>query len=202
MLADPTKYSNAQLYDAGTQAFTMNQFAPAVKLMTAAQTSNPWLRPGLYNAANVYWKAGDFDEMASTSRKLTQIDPNNPDEYQLLALAYQGKAKATKDPKLVKAYNDSLNAAFAASEKVKVEGDLRLLRRIGDGRTEAGLTGSFENLDTVPHKGTIKIEFVNVSGAPVSSGTPEFTLAPKEKKTFSVTGDGAGIVAYRYDPII
>ena len=49
------------------------------------------------------------------------VDPNNPDEYQLLALAYQGKSKATKDPKIVKAYNDSLNAAFAAGEKIKVK---------------------------------------------------------------------------------
>ena len=61
----------------------------------------PMAASGLYNAANVYWKAGDFDRMLLTSKKLTQIDPNNPDEYQLLALAYQGKAKATKDPKIV-----------------------------------------------------------------------------------------------------
>lgn len=201
MLADPSKYSDGQLYDAGTQAFTMNQFAPAVKLMNAAQASNPWLRPGLYNAANVYWKAGDFDKMLSTSKKLTQIDPNNPDEYQLLALAYQGKSKATKDPKLVKAYNDSLNAAFAASEKVKVKVTFDTFTGSATGAAKPAVTGSFENLDTAPHKGTMKVDFVNASGTPVSSGTAEFTLAPKEKKAFTVQGDGTGVVAYKYDPI-
>jgi tetratricopeptide (TPR) repeat protein len=199
MLATPANYTSAQLYDAGTQAFTTNQFVPAVKLMNAAQLKNPWLRPGLYNAANVYWKAGDFDRMLATSKKLTQIDPNNPDEYQLLALAYQGKSKATKDPKIVKAYNDSLNAAFAASEKVKVKVTFDAFAM---GSAKPALTGTLENLSDAPQKGTLKVQFVNDSGASVSTQTTEFTLGPKEKKPFSVTGDGAGIVAYKYDPIL
>jgi tetratricopeptide (TPR) repeat protein len=199
MLATPANYTSAQLYDAGTQAFTANQFAPAVKLMDAAQLKNPWLRPGLYNAANVYWKAGDFDRMLATSKKLTQIDPNNPDEYQLLALAYQGKSKATKDPKMVKAYNDSLNAAFAASEKVKVK---VTFDGFAMGSAKPALSGSLENLSDAPQKGTLKVQFVNDSGIPVSTQTTEFTLGPKEKKPFSVTGDGAGIVAYKYAPIL
>ncbi|MEP7065146.1 MAG: hypothetical protein ABI889_03860 [Gemmatimonadota bacterium] len=198
MLATPANYSSAQLYDAGTQAFTANQFAPAVKLMNAAQQKNPWLRPGLYNAANVYWKAGDFDHMLETSKKLTQIDPNNPDEYQLLALAYQGKSKATKDPKVVKAYNDSLNAAFATSQKIKVK---VTFDAFAVGSPKPALSGSVENISDAPQKGTLKVQFVNEAGTAVSTQTTDFTLAPKEKKPFSVAGDGAGIVAYKYDPL-
>jgi tetratricopeptide (TPR) repeat protein len=198
MLATPANYTAAQLYDAGTQAFTTNQFAPAVKLMDAAQQKNGWLRPGLYNAANVYWKAGDFDRMLSTSKKLTQLDPNNPDEYQLLALAYQGKAKATKDPKVVRAYNDSLNAAFAASEKVKVK---VTFDNFAMGAAKPVLSGNVENLSDAPQKGTLKVQFLNESGAPVGTQSTDFALAPKEKKPFSVTADAAGAVAYRYDPI-
>jgi tetratricopeptide (TPR) repeat protein len=201
MIATPASYTDAQLYDAGTQAFTMNQFVPATKLMNAAQLKNPWLRPGLYNAANVYWKAGDFDRMLLTSKKLTQIDPNNPDEYQLLALAYQGKAKAAKaakDLKLEKAYNDSLNAAFASSEKVKVK---VTFEQFNIGSAKPVLSGNLENLSDTPQKGTLKMQFINASGLPVSTQTQEFSLAPKEKKPFSLTGDGAGIIGYRYDPI-
>ena len=197
MLANPAAYSDAQLYDAGTQAFTMNQPAAATKLMDAAQKANPWLRPGLYNAANVYWKAGDFDRMLAASKKLTAIDPNNPDEYQLLALAYQGKSKATKDPKIVKAYNDSLNVAFAASEKVKAKVTFESFAK-GD---KPVLKGAIENIGTTPQKGTLKLQFVNASGAPVTTQTVDFALAPKEKMPFSLTGDGAAIVAYKYDPI-
>ncbi len=198
MLANPAGYTDAQLYDAGTQAFTMNQPAAATKLMDAAQKANPWLRPGLYNAANVYWKAGDFDRMLATSKKLTTIDPNNPDEYQLLALAYQGKSKATKDPKVVKAYNDSLNVAFAASEKVKAK---VTFESFAPGSPKPTLKGSIENISNTPQKGTLKLQFVNLSGAPVTTQNVDFSLAPKEKMPFSLTGDGAGIVAYRYDPI-
>jgi tetratricopeptide (TPR) repeat protein len=198
MLATPANYTDAQLYDAGTQAFTMNQFGPATKLMDAAQLKNPWLRPGLYNAANVYWKSGDFDRMLATSKRLTQIDPNNPDEYQLLALAYQGKSKATKDPKIVKAYNDSLNAAFASSEKVKVK---VTFTSFAVGSPKPALSGSLENLSDAPQKGTLTLKFVNIGGAPVSTQTTEFSLGPKEKKPFSVQGDAAGIVGYKYDPI-
>ena len=198
MLANPAGYTDAQLYDAGTQAFTMNQPAAATKLMDAAQKSNPWLRPGLYNAANVYWKAGDFDRMLAASKKLTTIDPNNPDEYQLLALAYQGKSKASKDPKIVKAYNDSLNVAFAASEKVKAK---VTFESFATGSPKPALKGSIENISNTPQKGTLKLQFLNLSGAPVTTQNVDFSLAPKEKMPFALTGDGAGIVAYRYDPI-
>jgi tetratricopeptide (TPR) repeat protein len=198
MLANPSGYTDAQLYDAGTQAFTMNQPAAATKLMDAAQKANPWLRPGLYNAANVYWKAGDFDRMLAASKKLTSIDPNNPDEYQLLALAYQGKSKATKDPKIVKAYNDSLNVAFAASEKVKAKVTFESFA-VGSGKP--ALKGSIENIGTTPQKGTLKLQFVNISGAPVTTQSVDYSLAPKEKMPFSLTGEGAGIVGYKYDPI-
>ncbi|MEO6211421.1 MAG: hypothetical protein ABIQ10_15035 [Gemmatimonadaceae bacterium] len=201
MLANPASYSDAQLYDAGTQAFTMNQPAAATKLMDVAQKSNPWLRPGMYNAANVYWKAGDFDRMLAASKKLTAMDPNNPDEYQLLALAYQGKAKAAKAAKDLtaeKAYNDSLNVAFAASEKVKTK---VTFEQFAMGSGKPTLKGTIENIGTTPQKGTLKLQFVNLSGAPLSTQTVDFSLAPKEKMPFSLTGDGNGIVGYRYDPI-
>ncbi|MBA2685677.1 MAG: hypothetical protein H0U66_14425 [Gemmatimonadaceae bacterium] len=198
MLANPAGYSDAQLYDAGTQAFTMNQPAAATKLMDAAMKSNPWLRPGVYNAANVYWKAGDFDRMLAASKKLTAMDPNNPDEYQLLALAYQGKSKATKDPKIVKAYNDSLNVAFAASEKVKTKVTFESFAK-GDGKP--ALKGTIENIGTTPQKGTLKVSFVNLSGVPVATQNVDFSLAPKEKLPFNLTGEGAAIVGYKYDPI-
>ncbi len=199
MLADPSKYTDAQLYDAGTQAFTANQLPVASKLMDAAQSVNPWLRPGLYNAANVYWKAGQWDKMLTTAKRLTSIDPDNPDEYQLLALAYQGKAKATKDPKLVRAYNDSLNVAFAASEKVPVKVTFETFN--GGGTAARTLTGTVENLGAAAKNVTLTVDFLDVYGAVINSQTTTVSLAPKEKKPFSVTGAGASIIAYKYHPI-
>lgn len=199
MLADPSKYTDAQLFDAGTQAFTANQLPVASKLMDAAQAVNPWLRPGLYNAANVYWKAGQWDKMLTTAKRLTSIDPDNPDEYQLLALAYQGKAKGNKDPKIVRAYNDSLNVAFAASEKVPVKVAFETFN--GGGTAARTLTGTVENLGAAAKNVTLKVDFLDAKGAVINSQTTTVSLAPKEKKPFSVTGAGASIAAYKYDPI-
>lgn len=199
MLANPSKYTDAQLYDAGTQAFTANQLPIASKLMDAAQTLNPWLRPGLYNAANVYWKSAEWDKMLATAKRLTTIDPNNPDEFQLLALAYQGLAKKSKDPKLVRAYNDSLNVAFAASEKVPVRVTFESFN--GGGTPKRTLAGTVENLSPAAKNVTLKVDFLDAKGAVVNSQTTTVSVAPKEKKPFTVEGDGEAIAAYRYAPI-
>jgi tetratricopeptide (TPR) repeat protein len=199
MLANPAKYTDGQLYDAGTQAFTANQLPVATKLMDAAQNANPWLRPGLYNAANVYWKSVQWSKMLSTAKRLTLIDPNNPDEYQLLALAYQGLSKGSKDPKVVRAYNDSLNVAFAASEKVSVRVNMEAFN--GAGSSNRTLTGTVENLGAAPKNVTLKVDFLDAKGAVVTSQTATLSVAPKEKKPFSLTGAGEGIAAYKYDPI-
>jgi len=45
------------------------------------------------------------------------------------------------------------------------------------------------------------MQFVNISGAPVTSQNVDYSLAPKEKMPFSLTAEGAGIVGYKYDPI-
>jgi len=98
----------------------------------------------------------------------------------------------------VRAYNDSLNTAFAASEKVKVKVTFDAFAM---GSAKPVLSGALENLSDAPQKGTLKVTFLNEAGAPVTTATTDFSLAPKEKKPFSVTGEGAGIVAYKYDPI-
>jgi tetratricopeptide (TPR) repeat protein len=199
MLANPGKYTDAQLYDAGTQAFTSNQQDRASKLMDVAQTVNPWLRQGLYNAANIYWKNGQFDKMRAAAHRLTEIDPNNPDNFQLLALSYQGLAKATKDPKVVKAYNDSLNTAFAANEKVPVRVSFEQFG--GAGSAKRTVTGTLENLTAAPKAATLKLDFIDLKGVVVSSQSTTVQLGPKEKKAFTLTGDGATIVGYKYTPI-
>lgn len=198
MLANPGAYTDGQLYDAGTQAFTMNQLPTAVKLMMAAQKSNPWYRAGLYNAANVYWKAGDIDRMLATSKTLTTLDPNNPDNFQLVALAYQAKAKATKDLKIQKAYNDSLNVALTTRERIKTRVNVESFLR-GD---KAELKGAIENADTVAaRKGTLRLQFLNVSGTTVSTQDVPFDLPPRSKMPFALTGSDASIVGYKYDAI-
>ncbi|HEX6964502.1 MAG TPA: hypothetical protein VF166_01810, partial [Gemmatimonadaceae bacterium] len=120
MVANPSKYSAGQLYDAGANAFQAKDLQTAAKLMEAGYQANPYLIAGLFNMANVYWKLNDFEKMADVSQKLLKLSPNDPDNWQLLAIAEQGMAKATKDAKLKKVRNDSVVKVLTEGNKLPV----------------------------------------------------------------------------------
>jgi tetratricopeptide (TPR) repeat protein len=198
MAASPASFSDLQLYDAATQAFQANQIDLAVKLADAAQQANPWLRAGLYNAANIYWKANQFAKMLPVAKRLVQIDPNNPDNFQLEGIAYQGLAKAAKDPKVVKAYNDSLNTALTSGDKMPIR--VTFTEFSADG-TKHKIAGTVENLGTTAKTANLKVDFLDKQGNVVGTQTTTIPVDPKGKKDFTIVGDGANIAAYRYAPI-
>jgi hypothetical protein len=198
MLANPSRYTDAQLFDAGTQAFSQNKLDMAVQLMEAGQKANPYLRAGLFNLANAYWKNNQFDKMLSVAQQLTELDPNNPDNYQLVAIAYQGQAKAAKDPKAKKALNDSVSKYVTESEKVPVKISFSEFTHDGD---KYKVAGTAENLGSTPKNDSIKVEFLDKSGNVVATQSAPLALGPKETKPFTVEADGSSIAAFRYAPI-
>ena len=146
MLATPANYTSAQLYDAGTQAFTANQFGPAVKLMDAAQAKNGWLRPGLYNAANVYWKAGDFDRMLAASKKLTQIDPNNPGRVPAAGARVSGEIEGDEGSQGRAGLQRFAQRRVRCEREGEGEGHVR---RVRHGIGEAGAVGDARELSAM-----------------------------------------------------
>jgi tetratricopeptide (TPR) repeat protein len=198
MQANPSRYSAEQLYDAGAQAFAANQFQTAVRLMELGQKANPFLRAGLFNLANAYWKNNQFDKMLPVTRQLVQIDPNNPDNYQLVAIAFQGLEKAATDPKERKVLGDSVTKYVTASEKLPVRVTFSEFTHDG---SKCKLAGSVENLRSAPTKTSLTVEFLDQAGKVVATQTAPLALGPKETKPFSLDADGASIVAYRYAEI-
>lgn len=197
MLANPTHYTDVQFFDAGTQAFTTDQIPMAVQLMEQGHKENPYLRGGLFNLSNAYWKAGQFDKMAATTRELVTVDPNNPDNYQLMAIAYQEQSKKATDAKTKKALGDSVVKYIGEGDKLPVKVTFTYGR---DGATTK-LAGELENTGTTAKNGTLKVDFLDKSGNVVTSKSEPFSLKPKEKKPIEVSAEGQSIVAYRYDPI-
>jgi hypothetical protein len=198
MIADPTKYTDAQLFDAGTQAFTAQQYATAVQLMEDGQKSNPYLRAGLFNLANAYWKNNQFEKMQPVADTLTKIDPDNPDNYQLLAIAYQGMQKAATDPKQKKALSDSVNTYVTAGDKLPVHVQFTEFTHDGEKYT---LKGSMQNASTKPVTAALNVKFLDKTGQVVTSQSTSVQLAPNETKSFTVNPVGGSIAAYRYDPV-
>lgn len=198
MVANPTKYTDAQLFDAGTQAFTAQQYPTAVQLMELGQKANPYLRAGLFNLANAYWKNNEFDKMQPVADTLTKIDPDNPDNYQLLAIAYQGLQKAASDPKQKKALTDSVNTYVTAGDRLPVHVNFTEFTHDGPKYT---LKGSMQNTGTKPVTAALNVKFLDKTGQVVTSQSTSVQLAPNETKSFTVNPVGGNIVAYRYDPV-
>lgn len=197
MVANPAKYSDAQLYNAGTQAYTANKYAVAVQLMELGQQQNPYLRAGLFNLANAYWKSNQFDKMLPVADTLTKIDPDNPDNYQLVAIAYQGIAKGVTDPKRKKVLSDSVIAYVTASDKLPVHITFNQPTR---DETKYTVSGTAENPDKTAKTASIVFKFLDKTGKVLASATATVSLGASEKKPFTVSQDNADIVAFRYDP--
>lgn len=198
MIANPSHYNEAQLYDAGTQAFTTNQYEKAVQLMELGEKQNPYLRAGLFNLANAYWKNNQYDKMLAVSDTLTKIDPDNPDNYQLAAIALQEIGKKSTDPKVRKAYADSVQSYLSASDKIPVRLTFNQFSRDG---TKVTVAGDMENMGAAPKNGTLVMKFIDVTGQVLATQNVPVALGPKETKPFTVTADNDKIAAFRYDPI-
>ncbi|HEU4643918.1 MAG TPA: hypothetical protein VFS44_15825 [Gemmatimonadaceae bacterium] len=198
MVANPSRYTDAQLFDAGTQAFSANNIKMAVQLMALGEQANPWLRGGLFNLANAYWKDNQFDKMLPVTRKLLEIDPDNPDNYQLVAIAYQGQAKATKDLKAKRALNDSVSKYVIAGEKLPVRVSFT---EFTHDSSKAKLVGSVENLGTAAKSSTLTVQFLDKGGNVVATQSAPIKVDPKKTQDFTLTADGQNIVAFRYAPV-
>jgi predicted Zn-dependent protease len=87
-LANPSAFSYASLMNAAVTAARANQTKDALKLFEAARTVNPYHRDVLYNLSRLYLLDSSYAKGITVARSLIQVDPSNPDNYQLLAIGY------------------------------------------------------------------------------------------------------------------
>jgi tetratricopeptide (TPR) repeat protein len=201
MVADPSKYTESQLIEGGTTAFNSSRFDAAAKLFEAVLQRNPYYRDALFNLANTYWSQNQWDKMMPVAQRLAQVDPNNQDAWQLLAIAYKGRGDVAKAAK-----NLALERAMYDTAVKHVERKNALMSRVAftqfshDGAKHT-LRGTVENASAKPATYTVRFEFLDKDGQPVAA--KEVTVGPVEpKKTspFVVEVNQTGIVAFRYAP--
>ena len=199
MIQNPSKFTDIQLFEAGSGAAAAGRNADAAQLIEAGLTQNPYYRDALYNLANVYFKANQPEKMLPIARRLTEVDPSNPDNWRLLAAVYQLENKATNDAKLKKAHTDSLIAFLTKSEKMPVRVNINSFQHAGAKHT---LSGSIENLGATQASYALKVEFLDKAGAVIATQTQSVgPVAPKANQAFTVTVTQPGIVAFRYAPL-
>jgi predicted Zn-dependent protease len=87
-IANPGAFSYASLMTAAVTAARANQNKDAIKLFEAAYAVNPQHRDVLYNLTRLYIVDSAYRKSLPYARQLVTVDPSNPDNYQLLAIAY------------------------------------------------------------------------------------------------------------------
>jgi tetratricopeptide (TPR) repeat protein len=196
VLSNPAGYSEYDLVQAGLAASRAGRDEDAVKLFEAASVQNPYSRDALFNLSASLFNAGHYDRELPFIKRLIAIDPNNPENYRILAGAYQGLAKAEKNSKVKTALNDTLVKAFTKYQSLSPAVTFKSFIHNGASHT---ITGAVENRGAAAGTYTIPFEFLDKDGNVVASQTVSVgPVAPKEKKDFSLKVDQAGIVSYRY----
>lgn len=199
MLQNPSKYTDQQLIEAGVGAANSGRKAEAIKLFESAAQQNPYSRDALFDLATTYFASGDAEKTESYARRAIALDPSNPDNWNLLAGAYQLRATALTEAKAKKTATDSLLAFMRKAKAIPQKVSFASFDHQGSKHT---LSGSVQNLGTTPGNYSLKFEFLDKSGNAVATQTAAVgPVAPGETKPFTVTVNQAGIVAFRYAPL-
>ncbi len=201
MLANPSKYTDIQLFQGATQAAQANRENDAIRLFQAGLKINPYFGDALHYVANAQFNGGQVDSLMPTVHRLIAVDPNNPDNYRLLAGAFQLRQRQAPrtDNKLRAALGDSILAALNRYEHPKVK--MTITKFVHDGE-KMQVGGRIENLTDSSKTYTPKFSFVDAGGNVVATADASpVTVPAKGTGTFEVSSTVPGAVAYKYAPL-
>lgn len=200
VLSNPKKYSDVELVQAGLAASGAGHDTAAVALFEHAVDANPYGRDGLFNLSASLFNSGQHEKMIPIVKRLIAVDPNNPENYRIMAGGYQGRSKAAaKNVKLQRALNDSLVKAFQTYEKMPTVVTFRSFSHNGKTHT---LAGSVENRGAAAATYTVVLEFLDRDGKVLATKSVTVgPVAPKGKGDFTASVEQDGIVAFRYQPV-
>ncbi len=212
MINNPDKYTDLNLLEAGVGAARASQNSLAAQLFEAALKKNPYSRDGLFNLATVYSDTAvhKINEMPAILARLQQVDPENPDNFQLSALYWQARARELKDPAegkdpadpavvAFKQANDSLLYYYDRFTNAKVKVTFSLFTH-DEGRHV--LAGQIDNRSDSEKSYTLKFDFLDSTGNVLESREVAVEgVQGGGNKSFRVEiTDKPGVTAFRYAP--
>lgn len=230
-LNSPAAYDYNTLMNAGVCMARAEMVTEASKLFAGAYEKNPYHRDALSNLAIMYLRNDRHAEALPLAQRLVSVEPNNPENIQLMTLAYAGmaqkaretrmastkgasaKAGATKTaaPRLSAAAQDSLfkiekaytDSAVATNERKDKLAYRVTLSDFSTSEEKATVAGTVTNNGQSSKAITVRVEFLDRTGKVVTSKEASAgTVAPGGAGRFSVTATpGTEIVAFRYAPI-
>jgi DNA-binding SARP family transcriptional activator len=199
MIANPDKYTDLQLFQAGFAASRANRDADAEKLFNAGLKLNPYFRDALYYVAAGYFNQKKADTLFPLARKLVDIDPNNADNWRLLAGAYQLRANGEASKPLArKADVDTTVKYFNKSKALPIQ--LRITKFAKDG-DKLTIAGTVQNSGTEAKSDTIKFQFIDKTGQVLSSQSVPIQLTAGGTSQFETSATAPGIASFKYAPL-
>jgi tetratricopeptide (TPR) repeat protein len=195
--ASPDKFSDATLAQAGVFSTTAGKTADAVTFFQAAVKRNPYSREYLYYLAAMLAPDNKrAPEMVEVVHKLVDIDPSNPDDYQLFTIAFKGITDNTKDPAVKKAAIDSIQYYGKMAEDLPYRVSVSDLERQPN-RTL--LAGTVENRAKAARAFTIDFEFIGKDGTVLNKSTATVaSVAPGAMGSFKIDIPIGGVMGVRY----
>lgn len=192
-LASPGNYAYSELMSAGVCMARAEMIPEATKLFQAAYDKNPYHRDALSNLSIMLLRADQHDRALPLAQRLVSVEPNNPENLQLLVLSYAGIAKRSRDarvgpsrptstktktatkaaaPKLSVAVTDSLfrlekaytDSAVSINERKDKLGFKVVLSDFSTNDERATVAGTVTNQGQEQKPVTIHVEFLDKDG--------------------------------------
>lgn len=197
--AAPEKYADQTVGQAGVLSTASGKMADAVTFFSQAAKMNPYFRDYQYNLAAMMYEAKQAADMVPVVHKLVDLDPNNPDNYQLFTYGFKGVSDATKDPAVKKAAIDSVMYYGKIAE------DMTVRLAYTDFERQANRTllmGTVENRGKDAKSYSIDFEFLGKDGSVLQKSTATVaTVAPGATGNFKVDIPVGGVYGVRYAPL-
>ena len=99
-LAAPSTFSYSELMSAGVCMARAEMIPEATMLFQAAYEKNPYHRDALSNLSIMLLRMDQHEKSLPLAERLVSVEPNNPENIQLLVLSYAGIAKRARDVRL------------------------------------------------------------------------------------------------------
>ncbi len=196
LIANPAKYTSQDHLQAGVAATNMKKTEDAVKLFENALLASPFDRDALFNVSVSLFTAKMFPKMLELTSRLVQVDPNNPDNLQMLAYAYAMLEPTEPDAVKKKQYADSLFKYNDWYEKLTKS---HAVRYAYFQKTENAtmLTGTVQNAGTAERTFKLEFDFLDDKGNVVDSKAVDVVVKAGETKQFDVKVDRGKIIAFK-----
>lgn len=99
-LTNPESFTYQELMSAGVCLARAEMVPEATTLFQGAYTKNPYHRDALSNLAIMLLREDQHEKALPLAERLVAVEPNNPENLQLLMLSYAGIAKKARDARV------------------------------------------------------------------------------------------------------